>query len=43
MQLYPAIDMKDGKCVRLRQGAFQEMTVYRSEERRVGKECSHQV
>ena len=28
MQLYPAIDMKDGKCVRLRQGAFQEMTVY---------------
>ena len=28
MQLYPAIDMKDGKCVRLRQGAFQDMTVY---------------
>lgn len=28
MQLYPAIDMKDGKCVRLRQGAFQEITVY---------------
>lgn len=28
MQLYPAIDMKNGKCVRLRQGAFQEMTVY---------------
>ncbi len=28
MQLYPAIDLKDGKCVRLRQGAFQDMTVY---------------
>ncbi len=24
MQLYPAIDMKNGKCVRLRQGAFKE-------------------
>lgn len=28
MQLYPAIDMKDGKCVRLRQGAFKDITVY---------------
>lgn len=28
MQLYPAIDMKNGQCVRLRQGAFKEMTVY---------------
>lgn len=28
MQLYPAIDMKNGKCVRLRQGAFKDITVY---------------
>ena len=28
MQLYPAIDMKNGQCVRLRQGAFQDVTVY---------------
>ena len=28
MQLYPAIDMKNGKCVRLRQGAFKDISVY---------------
>ena len=28
MQLYPAIDMKNGQCVRLRQGKFKEITVY---------------
>ena len=28
MQLYPAIDMKNGQCVRLRQGAFNDITVY---------------
>ncbi len=28
MQLYPAIDMKNGQCVRLRQGEFKEITVY---------------
>lgn len=28
MQLYPAIDMKDGNCVRLKQGQFQDITVY---------------
>ena len=31
MQLYPAIDMKNGKCVRLRQGAFKDITVYPEE------------
>lgn len=31
MQLYPAIDMKDGSCVRLRQGEFKEITVYSHE------------
>lgn len=31
MQLYPAIDMKDGKCVRLKQGEFSDVTVYYDE------------
>ena len=28
MILYPAIDIKNGKCVRLRQGKFDDVTVY---------------
>lgn len=28
MQLYPAIDLKKGQCVRLRQGKFEQITVY---------------
>lgn len=28
MQLYPAIDIKNGKCVRLKQGLFTEETIY---------------
>ena len=28
MLLYPAIDMKNGQCVRLRQGAFKDITIY---------------
>lgn len=28
MRLYPAIDIKGGQCVRLRQGVFQDTTVY---------------
>ena len=28
MQLYPAIDMKNGQCVQLRQGAFKDITIY---------------
>ncbi len=28
MQLYPAIDMKGGKCVRLTQGQFDNVKVY---------------
>lgn len=28
MVILPAIDLKDGKCVRLRQGRAEEMTVY---------------
>ncbi len=28
MQLYPAVDIKDGKCVRLSQGRFDDVKVY---------------
>ena len=28
MQLYPATDMKNGQCARLRQGAFKDITIY---------------
>ncbi|MFA7463975.1 MAG: HisA/HisF-related TIM barrel protein, partial [Syntrophales bacterium] len=28
MIIIPAIDVKDGKCVRLRQGDFSRVTVY---------------
>lgn len=28
MRIYPAIDIKDGKCVRLLQGRFSDITVY---------------
>lgn len=28
MQIYPAIDIKDGKCVRLTQGSFSDVTIY---------------
>ena len=31
MRLYPAIDMKEGRCVRLRQGQFNEVQVYSGE------------
>ena len=28
MQLYPAIDLKDGNCVRLTQGLFEQAKIY---------------
>jgi phosphoribosylformimino-5-aminoimidazole carboxamide ribotide isomerase len=31
LTLYPAIDLKDGQCVRLRRGAMDEATVYSSD------------
>ncbi|MCM1308588.1 MAG: 1-(5-phosphoribosyl)-5-[(5-phosphoribosylamino)methylideneamino]imidazole-4-carboxamide isomerase [Butyrivibrio sp.] len=37
MKLYPAIDMKDGKCVRLKQGEFKDITVYCDEPWRVAR------
>ena len=37
MQLYPAIDLKDGKCVRLKQGEFKDVTVYCEEPYKVAR------
>lgn len=37
MKLYPAIDMKDGKCVRLKQGEFNDIKVYCDEPWKVAK------
>jgi phosphoribosylformimino-5-aminoimidazole carboxamide ribotide isomerase len=31
MIIYPAIDLKDGQCVRLKQGDFSQLTVYESD------------
>ncbi len=38
MKLYPAIDIKNGQCVRLRQGVFEDTTVYANEPYQVAKE-----
>ena len=50
MRLYPAIDIKDGKCVRLRQGDFDLVTVYKDdpleaarEWKEKGASCIHVV
>lgn len=37
MKLYPAIDLKDGKCVRLLQGDYNEVTVYGENPREMAK------
>ena len=38
MRLYPAIDIKDGKCVRLKKGLFDKVTVYSDEPWEIAKE-----
>lgn len=37
MRIYPAIDIRGGKCVRLRQGLFTDMTVYNDDPVEVAK------
>lgn len=37
MQLYPAIDIKNGQCVRLRQGQFHDVEVYSNTPAKIGK------
>lgn len=38
MRLYPAIDIKDGKCVRLKQGLFDNVNVYSEKPWEVAKQ-----
>lgn len=38
MILYPAIDLKDGKCVRLRQGRMEDVTVYGERPAQIARE-----
>ncbi len=38
MRLYPAIDIKDGQCVRLKKGLFNEVTVYSDEPYKIAKQ-----
>lgn len=38
MRIYPAIDIKDGKCVRLSQGRFDKVTVYNDNPLEVAKQ-----
>lgn len=37
MIIYPAIDMRGGKCVRLRQGNYDDMTVYENDPLKVAR------
>ena len=38
MRLYPAIDIKNGQCVRLRQGVFQDTTIYSEKPYHIAKQ-----
>lgn len=37
MEIYPAIDIKDGKCVRLSQGRFESVTTYSEDPLKMAK------
>lgn len=37
MQIYPAIDIKNGQCVRLRQGKFDDVTIYGDDPMKVAE------
>ena len=42
MQLYPAIDLKDGNCVRLTQGLFEQAQIYSHTPADMAKEWENQ-
>lgn len=42
MQLYPAIDIRNGQCVRLRQGQFKDQEVYSDSPVKVAKQWESQ-
>src|SRR4249920_1675419 len=42
MQIWPAIDLRGGKCVRLRQGDYQQETVFAQDPAAVAKQFADQ-
>lgn len=42
MQLYPAIDIRNGQCVRLRQGQFHDQEIYSNSPVKVAKQWENQ-
>lgn len=42
MQIYPAVDIKNGKCVRLKQGNFDDVTVYEQDPVKAAKKWIEQ-
>ena len=42
MRLFPAIDMKNGQCVRLQQGRFDDVTVYSNDVAEIAKRFEKQ-
>lgn len=42
MRIYPAIDIKDGKCVRLLRGSFDDVTVYGDDPAEMAKKWESQ-
>ncbi|MBP1754449.1 MAG: hisA, partial [Firmicutes bacterium] len=38
MKLFPAIDIKNGQCVRLKQGSFQDILVYSESPLKIAKQ-----
>ena len=38
MKIFPAIDLKDGKCVRLAKGAYDKVTTYSDDPIMVAEE-----
>src|SRR5262245_16659544 len=42
MQIWPAIDLRGGKCVRLRQGDYQQETVFADDPAAVARQFAHE-
>ena len=42
MQIWPAIDLRGGKCVRLRQGDYQQETVFADDPAAVARQFAEQ-
>ena len=43
MQIIPAIDIKDGHCVRLKQGDLQSATVFSEDPAAMARNCAYEA